>query len=120
MRLRTLGLVPVAASAAALSLAATAQAAPIKLVGTVGPGFTITLRNTAGKPVVRLKPGRYTILVRDESPIHNFHLFGPGVNRATSVVKTGRTVWRVVLRRGSYHFQCDPHRAFMRGEFSVR
>ncbi len=58
-------------------------------------------------------------MVRDVSPIHNFHLFGPGVNKATSVVKTGRTTWTVRFGRGAYRFRCDPHRTLMHGSFLV-
>src|SRR5712692_7644850 len=70
------------------------------LTGTVGPGFTITLKSATGGRVRRLKPGGYAIVVNDRSPIHNFHLFGPGVNKATSVVKTGRIRWTVKFGRG--------------------
>ena len=48
-----------------------------KLTGTVGPGFTITLKK-AGKKVTTLTAGTYSITVVDKSNIHNFHLRGPG------------------------------------------
>lgn len=89
------------------------------LVGTVGPGFTITLRTPTGKPVSKLKAGVYTVRVRDLSPIHDFHLFGHGVNKRTSVEGTGSTVWSVRLTKGSYHFVCDPHKTIMHGGFTV-
>ena len=86
----------VAAGAAVLALvvgAAPATAAtPTKLVATVGPSFTITLKK-GGKKVTTLKAGRYTITVQDKSDFHNFHLMGPGgVNKKTTVseVKTTR------------------------------
>ena len=69
----------VAAGAAVLALvvgAAPATAAT-KLVATVGPSFTITLKK-AGKKVTTLKAGTYTITVQDKSDFHNFHLMGPG------------------------------------------
>jgi hypothetical protein len=53
------------------------------LRGTVGPGFTITLKTAQGKVVRKLRAGRYTIRIRDLSPIHDFHLLGPGVNKKT-------------------------------------
>lgn len=90
------------------------------LEGSVGPGFTITLTNASGGRVRRLNPGVYAVVVNDRSPIHNFHLFGPGVNKATSVVQTGRTRWTVRLARGIYRFRCDPHRTIMHGSFAVR
>jgi plastocyanin len=89
------------------------------LRGTVGPGFTITLRTTSGKVVKKLKAGRYTIRIRDLSPIHNFHLFGPGVNKKTSVQNTGSVTWTVRLRHGRYRYRCDPHRTIMHGSFAV-
>jgi plastocyanin len=87
--------------------------------GTVGPGFTITLRTTSGKVVRKLKAGRYTIRIRDLSPIHNFHLFGPSVNKKTSVQDTGGVTWTLRLRHGRYRYRCDPHRTIMHGSFTV-
>lgn len=120
MRIRTLAAVPLAAPIVALVFSGVAQAAPTRLVGTVGPGFTISLTTASGKPVTSLNAGRYTIAVNDDSPVHNFHLTGPGVNKATAVAATGKTVWTITLKRGRYHFQCDPHKAFMKGNFSVK
>lgn len=89
------------------------------LRGTVGPGFTITLKTAQGRLVTKLKPGTYSIRVRDLSPIHNFHLFGPGVNKLTSVQNTGSVTWTVRLKPGVYRYRCDPHRTIMHGSFSV-
>jgi plastocyanin len=88
------------------------------LDGTVGPGFTITLTQN-GQSVSTLKPGKYTINVDDKSDIHNFHLTGPGVDKATDVGGTGKQTWTVDLKAGSYHFQCDPHVSSMNGSFTV-
>jgi plastocyanin len=112
------GLVALVALALASGAAARPSAATT-LRGTVGPGFTITLKTQNGAAVKTLKPGTYTIVVRDRSPIHNFHLSGPRVNKATSVVKTGRTTWTVRFTRGTYRFRCDPHRTLMHGSFLV-
>jgi plastocyanin len=90
-----------------------------KLVATVGPGFTISLRDAGGAAVSRLDPGAYEIEVRDLSDEHNFHLRGPGVDRATSVSGTGTETWNVTLRDGTYTFLCDPHPTTMRGTFTV-
>jgi hypothetical protein len=89
------------------------------LRGTVGPGFTITLKTTHGRLVKRLEPGAYTIRIRDLSPIHDFHLLGPGVSRKTSVQNTGSVTWTLRLRHGRYRYRCDPHRTIMHGSFSV-
>jgi len=109
----------VAAACAALALVAPGVAAAADLVGTVGPSFTITLRDAAGQPVTKLDPGSYRITVADQSEFHNFHLFGPGVNVATDVEASGTVVWDVTLVEGIYTFQCDPHDSTMNGTFVV-
>ena len=108
----------VAAFAALALVVASAQAAAPKLVGTVGPGFTITLTK-GGKKVTTLMHGSYTIVISDKSPIHNFHLTGPGLNKSTSVSKTGSTTWKVTLKKGTYKYVCDPHASAMKGSFKV-
>jgi hypothetical protein len=81
-----------------------------RLQGTIGPGFTISLKQGIA-PVRLLKAGRYTFVVADRSSIHNFTLNGPGAaNRtitATSFVGT-KTV-TLTLRRGRYRFSCTVH-----------
>jgi len=91
-----------------------------RLTATVGPGATISLRTASGRRVTTLRRGRYRIVVRDRSRIHNFHLRGPGVNKATTVRFRGTATWTVTLRRGTYRFVCDPHARRMRGSFTVR
>jgi plastocyanin len=90
-----------------------------RLTATVGPGQTISLRTTRGRRVRGLRAGRYRIVVRDRSAMHNFHLFGPGVNKRTAVGFRGTQTWTVRLRKGRYRFVCDPHAAQMRGSFRV-
>jgi plastocyanin len=90
-----------------------------KLVGTVGPGFTITLKKN-GVRVTKLKPGRYTVVIRDRADIHNFHLRGPGLNRTlTTVGFVGTKTITLRLRAGRYTYVCDPHATEMRGSFRV-
>src|SRR4029453_3506562 len=55
---------------------ATTIAVP-KLHGTIGPGYTISLKNAHGKKVKSLKHGKYTFIVSDKASIHNFTLKGP-------------------------------------------
>jgi hypothetical protein len=115
--------VAVAAALAGLAVAlpAGAEAAPAKLVATVGPGHTISLRTASGATVRTVKAGLYTIVVRDRSADHDFRLMGPGVNRATSVGAVATTTWKVRLARGkTYRFVCDPHIDEMFGSFKVR
>jgi plastocyanin len=116
-RLATVSLLTVVA---ALVVGGSAQAKTTKLIGTVGPGFTITLKTTAGKKVTTLKPGAYAIEVTDKASIHNFHLRGPGVNKMTGVAGTGKTTFRVMLKKGTYRYVCDPHSTTLKGSFTVR
>jgi hypothetical protein len=121
MTLRTLGVAaPLAAVALALLLAGTGSAAPKSVVGTVGPGFTISLK-FGGKTVTKLRAGApYRLVVNDRSSIHNFRLRGPGMNRElTSVPFTGTKSAVIRLRKGSYTFICDPHASVMHGSFRV-
>jgi plastocyanin len=91
---------------------------PPTLTATVGPGFTISLRNARGARVTRLRAGRYRIRVRDRSAMHNFHLLGRGVNKRTGVAFRGTATWTVTFRKGRiYRFRCDPHAARMKGSF---
>lgn len=113
--------VPILLVAVALTVSGRSPAATRATVlrGTVGPDFTITLKTAQGALLRRLKAGTYTIRIRDLSPIHNFHLFGPGVNKFTSVQGMGSVTWTVRLRPGTYRYHCDPHRTIMHGSFSV-
>ena len=109
-------LVALAVIIAALT-ASSAVAATPTLNGSVGPGFTITLKKGATK-VSKLKAGAYKIVIADKSGIHNFHLKGPGVDKKTSVSGTGTKTWTVTLKKGKYTYVCDPHAAFMKGTFT--
>jgi hypothetical protein len=91
----------------------------VKLLGTVGPGASISLKKASGGSAKALKAGKYSISVRDLSKAQNFHLIGPGVNKSTGVRFTGRTTWSVKLRKGTYRFQSDPSKARVRGSIRV-
>jgi len=93
--------------------------AATKLVASVGPGQTITLRRTNGALVRSLPHGRYAITVHDRAGSHNFHLIGPGLNRKTGVPFVGTVAWAVTLKKGAYAYRCDPHAPFMHGSFKV-
>jgi hypothetical protein len=110
-----------AALAAVLLPSRAANADNPVLVATVGvgDGFNIALKDTNGAPVTHLDPGTYTIQVHDESEIHDFHLFGPGVNMATPVGDVVDVTWTVTFQDGTYKFQCDPHAGVMHGSFTV-
>jgi plastocyanin len=112
MRLITVGLTTILATLA-LAGATSAAVSVNKLTGTVGPGFTITMNKKT------VKAGTYAITIHDLASIHDFHLTGPGVNKKTSVSGTGTTKWTVKLKKGTYHFVCDPHRTIMHGVLKV-
>ena len=118
MRRAGLSAAVAAFAVALLAVPALGSADATALTGTVGPGFTISLTK-GGKAVKTLKPGAYTITVNDKASIHNFHLTGPGVNKKTSVPKSGKTTWNVTLKAGNYKFVCDPHASTMKGSFKV-
>lgn len=115
-----------AAALAALAVAATAfgghRAAP-KLVGTVGPGFTIHLTK-GGKAVKSLKAGRYTFVIHDKASIHNFVVereHGGKFERAlTSVPFVGTKTVKLTLKKGRWKFFCKPHESAMFGLFKVK
>ena len=110
----------VALAATALFAASSASAATRTLSGTVGPGFTISLKYK-GKKVRSLPAGRYRIRVTDRADIHNFHIRGPGVNRVITGVDFEGTKSRTFrLRKGTYRYVCDPHSSDMHGSFRVR
>ena len=112
--------------AAATAVAAVLAPGPARadnpvLVGDVGAGdaFVIRLTDAQGNPVTHLDPGTYTLVVHDRSSIHNFRLFGPGVDVATDVFATGDSTFEVTLVDGTYRFNCDPHFTIMKGSFTV-
>jgi plastocyanin len=116
-RTRALLVAATALVAAVLPASAWAQS---QLTATVGPGFTIFLRDASGSNVSHVPAGRYEILVSDRSPEHNFHLRGPGgVDQLTEVDFVGNVTWTVTLVDGIYTFQCDPHSTTMNGRFAV-
>ena len=116
--MRRVTLVLLAATITLLAVSPTHAALP-QLVGTVGPGYTITLTKSGSK-VQRLKAGTYSITVNDRASIHDFHLTGPGVNKTTSITGTGKTTWTVTLQKGkTYRFVCDPHASIMKGSFTT-
>jgi plastocyanin len=119
-RIRILLVGAAAALVAAAPTVAGPTMAPAKLAGSVGPGFTISLKKS-GVQVRTLKPGRYTITVADKSNIHDFHLKGPGVNKViTSTPFKGTKATTVTLKRGTYTYVCDPHASTMKKTFRVR
>ena len=108
--------------AAAMFLVA-AQASTPKLTGTVGPGYTITLKKGAAK-VKTLKAGKYTFLITDKASIHNFTIErekgGPKIEKTlTGTSFQGKKTVTVTLKKGSWKFYCSIHEPQMFGFFKV-
>jgi hypothetical protein len=115
VRLRIL----VPACLVALALAPTAGALTT-FYGTVGPGTRIVLKRADGTVVKNVRHGNKTFVIRDRSSFHNFHLFGPGVDRRTGVAFVGKRTWSpVALQIGRYTIVCDRHPLTMVKHFSV-
>jgi hypothetical protein len=93
------------------------------LIGTVGPGFTIDLADAGGKHVDILTAGTYTLLVHDNSDIHNFHLAnkpdGLQLDVQTAVEFVGDQTFTITLVPGRYAYACSPHWQIMNGSFTV-
>jgi len=90
---------------------------PVALRATVGPGRSIVV-SKAGVRLRSIAAGRAVITVMDRSAKDNFHLTGPGVNRATSKPGKQTLVWRLTLKRGLYRYRSDATPT-LRGVFRV-
>jgi len=112
-------LLPVFIAAGILAAGASAGTQSTRLVGEVGPSYSIEVKLN-GKDLKTIKAGTYKIKIEDKASIHNFHLKGPGLNKSTGISFTGDQTWTIKLRKGTYTYQCDPH-AFqgMKGTFKV-
>ena len=113
----------VAAAAVGLLAVGTAfssqSMAPPKLIGTVGPGFTISLKQN-GKVVKTLKAGMYTLVVTDKASIHNFQIEGKGLDKAvTTVPFVGTKTVTIRLRAGKVKYYCAPHESSVFGFVKV-
>jgi hypothetical protein len=104
-----------AACAVCLVAAGPTGAADGQLVGSVGPGFGISLKDSSGVAMKHLDPGTYTLVVHDLSEEHNFHLSGPGVDVATDVTFMGDQTFTITVANGTYNYVCDVHSATMHG-----
>ena len=93
-----------------------------KLVGTVGPGFTITLKKGT-KKVTTLKAGKYTFVITDKAAIHNFTLErqtgGKFEKVLTGTSFKGKKTVTVALKTGKWKYYCSVHESLMFGFFKV-
>jgi plastocyanin len=116
--MRILLLAATIAATAGLAAASSTGADNGQLVGSVGPGFGISLKDSSGASVTHLAAGSYTLLVHDLSEEHNFHLTGPGVDVTTDVLFTGDQTFTITISNGTYNFICDVHSTSMHGLFT--
>jgi plastocyanin len=112
-------LLAAAVIAAVVALPAYASSSAVTLKGEVGPGFSIEVTK-GGNDLKTIKAGTYKLKVEDKGSIHNFHLFGPGVNKKTTIPFTGDATWTIKLKPGKYTYECDAHASEgMKGTFKV-
>ena len=122
IRVRAVTTVVVAAAAALFVLAGPAGAARPKLIGVVGKNdaYTITL-SFNGKIAKTLKAGTYTVVVHDDSQMHNYELDGPHGKSwtFTKVPFVGTKTFTLKLVPGAYKAYCSVHESVMFQHFTV-
>jgi len=119
---RSILLVFVAAAVAAVAVGSALgkPAATPTLVGTVGPGYTITLKEN-NKAVKTLKAAKYKLVIHDKASIHGFSLDGPNgyAKDFTPVPFVGTKTFNVDFKAGKYKFYCPSHESIMFGHFTA-
>ena len=100
----------IAATLVALAAPGVANAQNPILRATVGPEAVITMTDAAGTPLTNIPVGTYDIVVSDRSVDHNFHLSGPSVNRATTVLGMESLTWTVDARKRRLPIRVRPAR----------
>jgi hypothetical protein len=112
----------VAASIAAVVFLVPAQASTPKLVGTVGPGYTIMLKKGTAK-VKTLKTGKYTFVITDKAAIHNFTLEqekgGKFEKMLTGTSFQGKKTVTLTLKKGKWKYYCSIHESQIFAFFTV-
>ncbi len=110
-----------AVAAVVVAGASASRSSTPTLVGTDGPGFTITLK-LGGKAVTTLKAGTYRFVIHDKASIHGWSLDGPhGFAKDISAVPfVGTKTITLKLKAGAYKFYCPPHEPTMFGRFTVK
>ena len=119
----TLFALAAAAVAVAIVASAEARSSSTRLIGTVGPGYTITLKKGTTK-VKTLKAGKYTFVITDKASVHDFTIErekgGPKIEKTlTGTTFQGKKTVTVTLKKGSWKFYCSIHEPQMFGFFKV-
>jgi hypothetical protein len=122
IRIALSSLIVAVVSAVLFLVPASAMTHP-KLTGVVGKNdaFTITLKNASGKLVKKLKVGKYTFVIHDDSAIHSFGLDGPHgfAKDFTTVPFKGTKTATLTLKKGKYKYYCKAHESTMFHFFTV-
>jgi hypothetical protein len=112
----------VALGSAGAAMAFSSASTPT-LNGTVGPGFTISLKTSAGAKVKTLKAGTYKFAITDKADIHTFDLKqtsgGKFHKELTGAGFTGKKTVTIKLSKGKWQFYCAVHPTEMFGNFTV-
>jgi plastocyanin len=94
-----------------------------KLVGVVGKNdaYKISLTRN-GTKVKTLKAGTYTVVIHDDSHIHNYELDGPAGKSwtFTTVSFVGTKTFTIKFTPGKYKAYCAPHESIMFQHFTVK
>ena len=119
----TLFALAAAAVAVAIVASAEARSSSTRLIGTVGPGYTISLKKGTAK-VKTLKAGKYTFVITDKASIHNFTIQrekgGPKIEKTlTGTSFQGKKTVTVTLKTGSWKYFCTVHESQIFGFFKV-
>jgi hypothetical protein len=94
--------------AAVSSRAAEAPAPTNKLLATVSStGGQVTLTDSGGRTVTRLRSGWYSIFVTVDAAGADFHLTGPSVDSATKAKIPGVAIWGIHFPKGTYRYMND-------------
>jgi plastocyanin len=118
---RAVAVLAVAAAVLAVPAVAGAMSHP-KLIGTVGKSNAFKIDLTSkGKVAKTLKAGTYTLVIHDDSSIHNYELDGPHGKSwtFTSVSFVGTKTITLKLTPGKYKAYCAPHESSMFQHFTV-
>ena len=117
----TVGVVAGAALVLGFSALASGASHP-QLIGVVGKNDAYKISLTSkGKLVKTLKAGTYTLVIHDDSKIHNYELDGPNGKSwtFTSVPFKGTKTVTLKLTAGKYKAYCSAHESTMFQHFSV-
>lgn len=120
------GLIALVATAGALlapaAVSSASGASHPMLIGVVGKhdAYKISL-SFNGQTARTLKAGTYTVVIHDDSKLHNYELDGPHGKSwtFTAVPFVGTKTFTLKLVAGKYKAYCAPHESVMFQHFSV-